>query len=102
MLEENVQVCSATVHSVCLERKIKVVMLICNRVGKAARVLLFSADTELYAMTLIAYYKARFQIEFVFRDAKQFTDPPDCPAREKEAIHPPYQGFLHRVKWTQI
>ncbi|RLV57884.1 hypothetical protein D5018_20165 [Parashewanella curva] len=39
-------------------------------------------------MTLITYYKARFQIEFVFRDAKQFTGLMDCQARKKEAINP--------------
>ena len=87
MLEENIQVYSAVVHSICLERNIKVAMLICNRGGKTARVLLFCTDTELDAMTLIAYYKARFQIEFVFRDAKQFTGLMDCQARKKEAIH---------------
>lgn len=86
-IDETIQVYSAVVYSVCLQRDIKVAMLICNRHGKSVRVLLFSTDTELDAMTLIAYYKARFQIEFVFRDAKQFTGLLDCQARNKEAIH---------------
>ncbi|WP_284047118.1 hypothetical protein [Halomonas llamarensis] len=29
--------------------------------------MLFSTDTSLDAMTLVTYYKARFQIEFLFR-----------------------------------
>ena len=33
------------------------------------------------------YYKARFHIEFLFRDAKQFTGLSDCQARCKEALH---------------
>ena len=37
-------------------------------------------------MKLIQYYKARFQIEFFFRDAKQFVGLTDCQARNKEAI----------------
>jgi hypothetical protein len=37
------------------------------------RAVLFSTDVELPALTLYRYYKARFQIEFLFRDAKQFT-----------------------------
>ncbi|MBM7074714.1 transposase, partial [Shewanella sp. 202IG2-18] len=86
-IEETIQVYSAVLYSVCLERDIKVVMLICNRHGKSVRVLLFSTDTKLDATTLISYYKARFQIEFVFRDAKQFTGLLDCQARNKEAIH---------------
>ena len=37
-----------------------------------ARVLLFSSDLNLAYDTLIDYYQLRFQIEFNFRDAKQF------------------------------
>ena len=37
-----------------------------------AHVILFSSDLTLDAQTLIKYYSLRFQIEFNFRDAKQF------------------------------
>ena len=37
-----------------------------------SHVLLFSSDLELDAETIIDYYSLRFQIEFNFRDAKQF------------------------------
>ena len=37
-----------------------------------SHVLLFSSDLDLDAETLIDYYSLRFQIEFNFRDAKQF------------------------------
>lgn len=37
-----------------------------------AHVVLFSSDPALGADTLILYYRLRFQIEFNFRDAKQF------------------------------
>jgi putative transposase len=37
-----------------------------------SRVLLFSSDVDLDAETLIDYYSLRFQIEFNFRDAKQY------------------------------
>ena len=37
-----------------------------------SHVLLFSSDLEMEAETLIDYYALRFQIEFNFRDAKQF------------------------------
>ena len=39
---------------------------------ETSHVLLFSSDLELEAETLIEYYSLRFQIEFNFRDAKQF------------------------------
>ena len=38
-------------------------------------------------MTIIRYYKARYQIEFVFREAKQYTGLMDCQSCRKEAIH---------------
>ena len=37
-----------------------------------SHIFLFSSDLELEAKTLIKYYSLRFQIEFNFRDAKQF------------------------------
>jgi putative transposase len=39
---------------------------------KVSRTILFSNDLSLDALTLIKYYSLRFQIEFDFRDAKQF------------------------------
>ncbi len=42
------------------------------RTQKKSHVLLFSSDLTLDPETLIEYYSLRFQIEFNFRDAKQF------------------------------
>ena len=39
---------------------------------KTAHVLLFSSDLELHWDKLVKYYSLRFQIEFNFRDAKQY------------------------------
>ena len=42
------------------------------KTNKTARVLLFSSDLSLGYEQLIDYYRLRFQIEFNFRDAKQY------------------------------
>ena len=42
------------------------------KTGRTAKVLLFSDDLSLGYENLIDYYKLRFQIEFNFRDAKQY------------------------------
>jgi putative transposase len=42
------------------------------RSGARAHVLLFSSDLALAFDTLVEYYSLRFQIEFTFRDAKQY------------------------------
>ena len=54
---------TAIVNCVNLKRTIRVVYLLKNT-GYAV---LFSTDTELDALTLYLYYKARFQIEFLFQ-----------------------------------
>jgi hypothetical protein len=41
----------------------------------------------LAATTIYRYYQARFQIEFLFRDAKQFTGLSDCQARSQAKLH---------------
>jgi len=42
------------------------------KTGRVAKVLLFSDDLDLSYDKLIDYYRLRFQIEFNFRDAKQY------------------------------
>lgn len=53
---------------------INVVILVKTNLKTQARshVILFSSDLDLKADKIIDYYKLRFQIEFNFRDAKQF------------------------------
>ena len=41
----------------------------------------YSTDIHLPSEQIVEYYQARFQIEFIFRDAKQFTGLFDCQAR---------------------
>lgn len=65
---------TAVVWHVSLKRKIRLACLVDRRkAGKTGSVLLFSTDVDLDAELIVQYYKARFQIEFIFRDAKQFT-----------------------------
>jgi putative transposase len=42
------------------------------KTGRTAQVVLFSDDLELAWELLLRYYQLRFQIEFTFRDAKQY------------------------------
>ncbi len=48
-----------------------VVMPRVQRKRKVSIALLYSTHTALDAMTLVSHYQARFQIEYIFRDAKQ-------------------------------
>ena len=51
-----------------------------------AHVILFSSDRELSYEKVIDYYKLRFQIEFNFRDAKQFWGLEDFMNQKKIAV----------------
>ena len=66
VLDTGAEVWAATVYSKCLKRQIALVMLRAHRKKKIGIALLYSTDTELDAMTLVSYYKARFQIEFIW------------------------------------
>lgn len=54
---------------------------------KVSNVNLFTTDFNLSYEKIIDYYSLRFQIEFVFRDAKQEWGLEDFMNRKKEAIH---------------
>ena len=86
-LEDGVKVWSKIVWSVNFKSRIKLVVLQWNNNSKPGTALLYSTDLNLDALTIVKYYKARFQIEFVFRDAKQHTGLLDCQSTKKEAIH---------------
>ena len=77
---------TAIVNSVPLKRNIRLVV-VCKRQGsKVLTALLFSTDTSLPAEEIYRYYTARFQIEFLFRDAKQFMGLADFQTRSEERI----------------
>jgi len=55
--------------------------------GKTAHVVLFSTDLTLHYETVITSYRLRFQIEFNFRDAKQFWGLEDFMNVKQRRVH---------------
>jgi hypothetical protein len=88
-LEEraHVHLYTALVWHVSLKRKLRVVVLV-NRKhpAKPRYIVLASTDVAVEGRKLVEYYVARFQIEFLFRDSKQFTGLADCQARAEAAL----------------
>jgi hypothetical protein len=85
-----------------LKRDVRIVYLVNKTESHVSFALLFSTDTKLDARLIYKYYKARFQIEFLFRDAKQFTGLMDCQARSEEALHSHFNASfaaLNLIKW---
>src|SRR5216683_4743136 len=85
--ELNVHLYTAVVWHKTLQRRLRLVVLL-NRKdpAKPRFIVLGSTDPELNGHKLIDLYAARFQIEFLFRDSKQFTGLLDCQARAASAL----------------
>ena len=85
-LEDGTEVYEGIVWSRALKCLVKIVILRKQKSEKQYQALLFSPDLSLPALTIIDYYKLRFQIEFLFRDAKQHKGLGDCQARKAIAV----------------
>jgi hypothetical protein len=85
-LEGGTQLWTAVVWSVSLRCEIRVVCSVRITQGKEHYALLFSTDINLSAGEIVTYYRARFQIEFLFRDARQHTGMIDSQSRNSSAL----------------
>lgn len=86
--ESHLTLYTLIVWSVSLQSQVRVVVVVNTKDKEKPRyVVLFSTDTALAASDILRFYKARFQIEFIFRDAKQFAGFSDCQARDQAALH---------------
>ena len=83
--DDDVVLYHQVLNHVHLRRNLRVVLVVDTHTQR--RAILFSSDPDLDAQTLYRGYKARFQIEFLFRDAKQFTSLSACQARSQAKLH---------------
>lgn len=82
-VQPDIDLCTARVWHVSLKREIRLAYLIDRRHPHRVRTcLLFSTDVAQDPKQIYQFYQLRFQIEFIFRDAKQFTGLEDCQARD--------------------
>ena len=77
------------VYSKTLKRKIKIAYVekIKKDTSKEKYAVLFSTDLEIPGEQIYLYYKSRFQIEFLYRDAKQFTGLTHCQAQSANKLY---------------
>lgn len=86
-VQPDVDLYTAIVWHVSLKRALRVAYLVNRHHSTRVRTcLLFSTDIEQDPTQIYHYYKLRFQIEFIFRDAKQFTGLEDCQARDTQKL----------------
>jgi hypothetical protein len=84
--QDGQKIYTAIVNAKALKRNVRVV-LVENKKAKYNYKVFFATKTNLDAKDILETYKLRFQIEFVYRDAKQHTGLNDCQARSKNKLY---------------
>jgi len=95
----DVNVYEGEVYSKPLKRWIKVALvhnLKSNGELKNVKIY-FSTDLSMSATEILIYYQSRFQIEFLYRDAKQFTGLEHCQSRKEKRLDFQFNASLTAV-----
>ena len=82
-----------------MKRNIKIVVHSPNNGG---RKIYFSTDIDMNGKDIIEFYCTRFQIEFCFRDAKQFTGLNHCQARDLKKLNFAFNASLASVNIAKV
>jgi len=94
---------TAVVWHVSLKRTLRVVVLVNRQNPRPPRyIVLASTDLALDGHKLVELYSARFQIEFLFRDSKQFTGLTDCQSRAEQVLDFHFNAALATLNLTRV
>lgn len=100
---DELKVYSAIVYSKAFEREINLAVAVFYKNGKeTARKLYFSTDLEIAGEKIVTYYRSRFQIEFIYRDAKQYGGLNDSQARSENKLNFHFNDTLTAVNLAKI
>ena len=98
--DEHIVLYHQVLNHVKFKRNLQVVVVVNIKLNRYA--VLFSTDVHQDALSVYRYYKARFQIEFLFRDSKQFTGLADCQARSQAKLHFHFNASLTAVSLAKL
>jgi hypothetical protein len=102
-VEDNIFLYTAICYHPRLARWLRVVVVENREKPEKPRLaVLFSTNLQQDGEEIYSYYKARFQIEFLFRDAKQQTGLGDCQARDQQALHYHFNAALSTVNVAKV
>jgi len=76
-----------TVYSVGLKRRIRLAYVEHHQNDKVIIKLYFSTNENRGAYEILTYYRARYQMEYIFRDAKQHVGLEHCQSRSPQKLH---------------
>jgi len=97
--EEDFRIFEATLYSVSMKRKIRVALKHEYRADGSLKTykIYFSTDLTMLGAEIYLSYKGRFQIEFLYRDSKQFTGLEHCQSKSSAKMHFHYNTALTTV-----
>ena len=94
---------TALVYSKAFKRDIKLAVALFLKDGQeVARKLYFSTDLQQQGNQIVRYYRSRFQIEFLYRDAKQHTGLTHCQARSENKLDFHFNASLTAVNLAKF
>ncbi len=100
---DGVSIHTAIVYSKSLKCEIRLVhVAYSNSKGNQTNKLYFCTDTMLDARDILHYYQSRFQIEFLYRDGKQFTGLCDSQARSENKLHFHFNAALTAINIAKV
>lgn len=100
---QDMRIYSAVVHAVALNKLVRIAYVQFLKDGKVtASKVYFSTNIEMEATEVLEMYQMRFQIEFIYRDAKQHTSLTTCQARSKEKLHSHFNFSLTAVNIAKV
>jgi Transposase DDE domain len=83
--DEHMAYYSGVVYSIALKRLVRIVYVHDKQTGRYE--ILVCTDTSMSAGKIVRYYRLRFQIEFLIRDAKQYCGLQQCQARSERKLY---------------
>ena len=86
-------------YSKSLKRNVRLVIF---KPSAGKHILYFSTDVNMSAKNVVEYYRTRFQIEFCFRDGKQYTGLCDCQARDFARLDFAFNASLAAVNVAKV
>jgi hypothetical protein len=98
--KDNIEIYTTIAYCVSLKEKVRIVYIL-DLLTQRYEVFL-STDMELSGDKILAYYKLRFQIEFLLRDAKQHAGLEDCQARSKNKLYFHFNISLTSVSVAKV
>ena len=100
--QEREEIFTGIVFSKSLKLNINLVIVKTKNKEKWIHKLYFSTDCNQDWKMILKLYKSRFQIEFLYRDAKQFSGLNDCEARSENKLKFHFNTSLTTINLAKI